>query len=353
METWKVIGVMSGTSLDGLDIALCEFSEDPLKWKLLKTEVIEYLPYWKTRIEKIYGETAYELAQLDAEYGSYIGTQVSQFCERNNIDIKTISLVASHGHTIFHQPKLGFTYQIGKGAYIAAKSRLTTVSDFRSLDIAKGGQGAPLVPIGDALLFSEYDACLNLGGFANISFKDRAQKRVAFDICPVNFVLNFYANKLGLEYDKNGENAKAGKIDEPTLNYLNNLSFYSIHYPKSLGREWVEENILVHLDELESIPDILSTFTEHVVCQIKQIVKQYELKSLFITGGGAYNKYLIEKLKQETTADIILPEDQIIKFKEALIFAFLGFLRFKNKTNTLSSVTGAYQDSISGSIYLP
>lgn len=354
MDRWQVIGIMSGTSLDGLDIALCEFWFDTQwHWKIQKAEVIPYAGYWKNRIEKVFNESAYELTQLDAEYGSYIGTQVNLFCEKNQIDKSLVEAVSSHGHTIFHQPKLGFTFQLGNGAQIAAKTNLKTICDFRSLDVARGGQGAPLVPIGDMLLFPSFDACLNLGGFANISLTDRTKRRVAFDICPVNFVLNHYANKLGHAYDAGGENAKKGKCNTSILKVLNNLSFYSNNFPKSLGREWTDEHIFGHLDEIENMEDILHTFTEHIVYQINNIIQFHQIKSLLVTGGGAYNTYLMDRLKEQTKIDIIIPEDEVIQYKEALIFAFLGLLRIQRKINTLASATGGKQDSISGAIYIP
>ncbi|NQV03341.1 MAG: anhydro-N-acetylmuramic acid kinase, partial [Bacteroidia bacterium] len=265
--------------------------------------------------------------------------------------------------------------QIGKGAAIAAETGLPVVCDFRSTDVALGGQGAPLVPIGDQLLFTDYHYCLNLGGFANISFVQEG-KRIAYDICPANMVLNTLANQAGQAFDDNGNMARSGKILPGLLESLNHLSYYHQPAPKSLGKEWVESTINPLLDPLiqhpatlslrgaeaarepkqerrgNKIQDLLHTFCEHIAIQAGNNTGINRVDKLLITGGGAMNSYLVERIRHYAAPQIILPDLQTIHFKEALIFAFLGLLRWRNEINILSSVTGAKRDSVGGAIYL-
>jgi anhydro-N-acetylmuramic acid kinase len=260
-------------------------------------------------------------------------------------------LIASHGHTIFHQPDAGFTAQIGSGAAIYAETGLTTVCDFRSVDVALGGQGAPLVPIGDELLFGEYDACLNLGGFANISYR-KDGTRVAFDVCACNIVLNQVAQQGGMDYDENGAMARDGKVVTSLLDELNGLTFFSQTGAKSLGREWVEKEVWPVVSKYEIVlEDLMATLVEHMAMQVAHVVKTGEVDTLFITGGGAHNSYLIERMTALVTCNLTLAPKQLIEFKEALIFGFLGMLRVHNLPNSLASVTGAKKDSLGGCIY--
>jgi anhydro-N-acetylmuramic acid kinase len=258
--------------------------------------------------------------------------------------------VCSHGHTIFHQPENKYTLQLGNLPQLAQLINQRVICDYRVQDVELNGQGAPLVPIGDRLLFGAYDYCLNLGGFANMSFEQNGQ-RMAYDICPVNVVLNHYSLKLGEEYDSGGAFAKAGTLQISLLDQLNALDFYHQKAPKSLGMEWVNRNIFPILDQIENIYDILATYTEHVALQIAKHLK--ENKSLFITGGGTFNTHLLESLEKHTNAKIIIPNSIIVENKEALIFALLGVLRMRNQNNCLASVTGADHDHSSGRIYLP
>lgn len=344
---------MSGTSLDGLDMAICEFKplKKGYKYRILAAKTIEYTDELSSQLKTIYKGNAYQLVKLNQEFGAFIGKSVAAFLKQKKIKATAI---ASHGHTIFHQPKLGFSTQIGCGATIAANSGLTTVCDFRSLDVAFHGQGAPLVPIGDLLLFNEYDACLNLGGIANISFNNKSKSRLAFDICVCNMALNYLANKSGKSFDENGEMAKKGKVNFQLLKKLNSFDYYSKKGSKSLGFEWFEKHLLPILKGItkNNLNDALATLTNHIATQIASTLKTNKLKSVFVTGGGAHNNYLIELIKQKTTCKIIIPNNQIINFKEALIFAFLGYLRLNKKTNTLKTVTGATQNSIAGAVYI-
>lgn len=346
----NVIGLMSGTSLDGLDIVYVTFDKKNYnKFKIQYSKTKPYSKFWKDILTKAIHKSNEELKELDKEYGLLIAAKVNDFIKENNI--VTINFIASHGHTILHQPEKGITLQIGNGQIIASETQQKVVCDFRTQDVKLGGQGAPLVPVGDEFLFPQYDACLNLGGFANVSFREK-NKRIAFDICPVNIVLNFYVNKLGFEYDDKGQVASAGKINIELLQELNQLEFYKIKPPKSLGLEWVQEYIFPVIDkENIEINDILRTFVEHVAIQITNSTKK--CKNVFITGGGVFNEFLMKRVEYHSNLDIIIPNSQIINYKEALIFAFLGVLRVDNQVNCLKSVTGANKDHSSGKIFTP
>lgn len=352
MAEYKVIGLMSGTSLDGVDLAYCHFNENNKKWeyRIEKASTIPYDLNWKNKLSTAYKLSGNELKQLHSEYGSYLGDLIHHFIEKNKLNV---DFIASHGHTIFHQPENNYTLQIGKGSLIAAKTNLTVINDFRSSDVKLGGQGAPLVPIGDSLLFGDYDYCLNMGGFANISFEEN-QNRIAFDICPVNIVLNHYCRQNNLEFDDKGNNAKKGEVNEGLLRDLNSLNYYQEKSPKSLGREWVDEEIFPLIDRYQlSFFDLLKTYTEHIAMQIGGELKAKSYEKVLITGGGAYNDYLIKKIKFHTKCSLHIPDHDLINYKEALIFAFLGILRFRNEINILSSVTGVPYDHCSGQIHNP
>lgn len=339
---------MSGTSLDGLDIAAVEFSFLNNKWRfqLIHAETISYSEEWESALKSAQNLSGQVLSELNSKYGKMLGEEALSFVSKNTF---APDLIASHGHTVFHQPDNGYTLQIGNGANIAACTKTTTVSDFRTGDIALGGQGAPLVPVGDRLLFPEFDYCLNLGGFANISF-DKDEQRIAFDNCPVNFVLNALAEKQGLPFDIDGKLGKKGNLNNELLRQLNQLSYYQLPSPKSLGREWVENEFLPVLNHFDiSDLDKMRTIYEHIAIQITKDLSGNG--KLLITGGGAFNTFLIERIQALTTTEIVIPNPDIINFKEAIIFAFLGVLRIKEINNCLASVTGASKDSCGGIIF--
>ena len=344
----KVIGLMSGTSLDGLDVVYVLFDKnDYQNFNIVHSETIKYSKEWEQRLGSGITCNELELIELENEYTGLLSDLIIDFIAKN--DIKSIDFIASHGHTIFHKPDEGYTLQIGNGQTISKKTRQKVVCDFRTQDVALGGQGAPLVPIGDELLFSKYEACLNLGGFANISFKEKGE-RIAFDICPVNLVLNHYAKKLGKSYDDKGTIARSGILNVSLLEKLNTLDYYYKDYPKSLGLEWVQEYILPIIEkEEQNISIILRTVVEHVAIQIANSLENKV--DVLVTGGGVYNEFLLERLKMRCTSEIIIPNDQLINFKEALIFAFLGLLRVDNQVNCLRSVTGAKRNHSSGEIF--
>jgi len=350
LTKYYAIGLMSGTSLDGLDIAYSLFTKIRDNWTftLLKSKSISYSKELEYKLKNSTSMTALELSVLNTYYGKYLAQQVLAFIKENNISI--IDVIASHGHTVFHQPDNGFTLQIGDAAWIYKETKITVVSDFRSQDIVLGGQGAPLVPIGDKLLFSEFDFRINLGGFANISY-EKDDKTIAFDICPVNTILNKYANKLGLNFDDKGNISKSGKIIPNLLRKLNKIDFYYQKTPKSLGVEWNEKEMFPILKEYEDnkIEDVLHTFSHHVAKQVVSVMFGSN-KKVLISGGGAYNDFLISLIKKNTSNEIIIENNDVTEFKEAIIFGFLAVLRIRNEVNCLAEVTGAVKDHSSGVI---
>ncbi len=353
MQTYRCIGLMSGTSLDGLDIAYAQFNLDK-QWsfELLSSKSVVYSDELKNKLEGAFQQDVHALDLLDKTYGEYLAQQVQIFLEEQNIQKSEVDFIASHGHTIFHEPQKGITRQIGCGKTMANILGLKVINDFRSNDVALGGQGAPLVPIGDQLLFHHYDACLNLGGFSNISF-DVEHKRIAFDICPVNIALNLYAQQLGYAYDKGGFIAQGAKLNTALLERLNRLEYYQKAYPKSLGREWLEQEFLPQIDAKIPVQDILHTLVVHAAQQIVRAVQDGHISNILISGGGAYNTFLIDSIKALADFQVCIPSTQIIEFKEAIVFAFLGVLHQREEVNCLSSVTGATRDNIGGKLHLP
>ena len=349
-ESYHIIGVMSGTSLDGIDLAEINFTKNKTwQFQILKATTTPYSEKWLSKLKNLTQKAIKDLQQIDVDYTNYLAEVITTFIKKNNI--KNIDAVCSHGHTALHQPEQKLTYQIGNLPELAKKINQNVVCDFREQDVKLGGQGAPLVPIGDQLLFSDYDYCINLGGFANVSTKINNQ-RIAFDICPVNIVLNKYVQQLGFDYDDKGHLASEGKINQQLLKQLNALDFYKKLYPKSLGLEWVEQQIFPLIDQYDlTIKDVLRTMVEHVAQQIAKITSQKVNASVLLTGGGTYNDFLVERIKALTNNKIVIPSKEIIEFKEALIFGFLGVLKLREENNCLASVTGASKDHSSGNIF--
>jgi anhydro-N-acetylmuramic acid kinase len=372
-----VIGIMSGTSLDGLDLAYCVFGEEGKKvykdlkdindkeerdrenqscisgnscweYEVRKAITVPYPEELSQKLAQAMSLSGYELALLHNELGRYIGTQVNEFMADF---AEEVELIASHGHTVFHRPDLGMTLQIGSGADIAAICGKPTVCDFRTLDVALGGQGAPLVPIGDELLFGQYDICLNLGGISNLSYRANGQRK-AYDISPCNIVLNQLARQMGKAYDADGNIARSGQINTSLLEQLNQLNYYKQLGTKSLGREWIDSEFFPILNNCHlSVPDQMRTVCEHIAFQIAEACNSSGGKTLLITGGGAHNAFLIDLIREKFHGQVIIPDDKTIDFKEAIIFAFLAFLRANGLPNCLASVTGARRDSCGGGIY--
>ena len=349
---YNVIGVMSGTSLDGIDLVAVKFQfKNSWDFKITHSETVSYSEEWYNTLKKLVTFSVEDLKKIDADYTKYLAGIIKNFITKNTLE--NIDAVCSHGHTALHQPEKKLTYQIGNLPNLASFLGVKVVCDFRVQDVELGGQGAPLVPIGDKLLFLDYDYCINLGGFANIS-TDIEDSRIAYDICPVNIVLNHYVCKLGFNYDDEGKIATTGKINQELLNQLNNLSFYKENYPKSLGLEWVNIHVFPLIDSFElEVKNVLKTFVEHISIQIVSEINKKSNATVLITGGGVYNTYLVNRLKTYTNHTIVIPNNQIVEYKEALIFALLGVLKLRKQVNCLKSVTGATKDHSSGKIYLP
>lgn len=354
MSLYTMIGAMSGTSMDGLDLILCEIETkigDQYDYKILNTNTFEYPKYLLNQLEQSKSLSPTALFELDKVLGKHFASCINEFLNSTGTSSKSITAIASHGHTVFHQPEKGFTVQIGCGITIASETGIPVINDFRQLDVISGGQGAPLVPIGDKMLFSDRaDAFLNIGGFTNISIP--GEHTIAFDISPGNLPLNAIANKLGSSYDCGGKIAASGKLNETVLQQLNALEFYHLDAPKSLGTEWLEALFLPVLSTISDPKDRMHTCVIHIVDQIASVCEKHKIKRLFVTGGGAFNTFLMDQLGKRDL-ELIVPSSDEINFKEALIFAFLGVRHLEGKYNCLSSVTGASRNVCGGTLHRP
>ncbi|GIV33833.1 MAG: anhydro-N-acetylmuramic acid kinase [Chitinophagales bacterium] len=361
MKTYKVIGLMSGTSMDGLDIAYCHITEDNGKWSytIPIAETIPYPPKWKLRLEQLVLQNAVTYLKTDAYLGHYFGNEVNTFIERHHLQDE-LDFICSHGQTIFHQPENRFTSQIGAGSAIAALTGFPVICDFRSVDVALGGQGTPIVPVADKLLFHNYTYLLNLGGIANIT-AHIGEKYIAFDVTPVNLILNKVAKTVGKDYDHNGDMARSGSLNQHLLDELNASWYYDKDYPKSMSGGWVSK-VMWPVVSRHNIPaaDKLRTLCEHIAYQLSRAVERIMDKekltiskadTMLTTGGGALNKFLIERISEKVPMTVDVPDEQTVKYKEALMIALMGILRVRDELNCFSSVTGASRDSIGGTIY--
>lgn len=354
-NSYTIIGLMSGTSCDGLDIALCTFSrKNELDWSyvLSCSKTVNYTRELELKLKQAIHCSSVELCQLDIVFAKFMAFEVNKFIAENNLKREDITAIASHGHTVFHQPEKGFTKQIGCGETMAYHTGIKVINNFRQKDIAAGGQGAPLVPIGDKLLFNrKAQAFLNIGGFCNISILNN--EVIAFDVCPGNLPLNKTIERIGKQYDKNGDEARAGSINKSMLQKLNSIPYYSQNPPKSLGLEWLEEHFLSLLSIDLPTQDLLCTIIEHIAMQIARTLNEYDVNRLMISGGGTNNGFLIERIKAHFSGDVYIPDIEVIEYKEAIIFGLLGALNLAGQPNCLSSVTGASKNVIGGEIHLP
>lgn len=356
MKSFRLIGLMSGTSLDGLDIADVTFTKnEDQQWifNLNHAETVDYSDELNSQLLLAPEMSAEDFNLLSVRLGQFYGKSVNTFISTNQIIKKEIVAIASHGQTIFHQPENSMTVQIGNTPHLATETGLKSIVDFRTKDVALGGNGAPLIPIVDHMLFSDRaEGFLNLGGFSNLSFKEKDLVR-SFDIGPANIVINHLVKSRGLKMDKDGKLARSGNLIEPLFNKLEALEYYKKTGPKSLGWEWVQKEVLPLFRSDEELEDKLYTYIQHVSNQLVKAFCRSEVSSVMISGGGVHNSFLIETLKKNFNGKIIIPENEIIDFKEAIGFAFLGLLRCLGEVNVLSSVTGASKDSCSGVIYEP
>ncbi|MDG1573264.1 anhydro-N-acetylmuramic acid kinase [Robiginitalea sp. M366] len=354
MKQYYILGMMSGTSLDGLDLALVRLQQQGDAWQYA-FQATHFIPYDQARQQRLEAAIklpAPELLAFHAEYGKWLGACARQFLEENKLHADAI---ASHGHTIHHRPEQGFTFQLGCPRHLALEAGVRTIGDFRSLDVALGGQGAPLVPIGDRLLFGDYSACLNLGGIGNISF-EKGGRRLAFDTGVANMLLNPLSQRAGKTYDAGGEIARIGKLVPEVLEAWDRLEYYRLPFPKSTGYEDFKATVWpVVQNRKEPAADLLHTAVRHIAGQIGQQLRPLLGSSgarLLVTGGGALNTYLVECIGRELPGvEVVVPEAQLIAFKEALVFALLGALRMEGQVNVLASVTGARRDSCSGELF--
>lgn len=349
---YYAIGVMSGTSLDGIDIAYTSLKFDKnWSFSLIRAVTIPYSNAWLKRLSQLSTLDTKDLRSIDVIYCEFLSQTIREFITTNQIT--NLDLIASHGHTAKHLPHENYTYQIGNLPEITTYLNHTIVCDFRVQDVEFGGQGAPLVPVGDQLLFSNYDYCINLGGFSNISF-ERNNHRIAYDICPVNTVLNALSQRLNVEFDMYGNLAKSGNLNASLLNELNLLEFYGMPFPKSLGIEWVQQCVWPILNRYNSsTEDLLRTFVEHVAIQIAINTKFIKNAKLLFTGGGTLNTFLMDRISFFVDGNITIPDNMLVNYKEALIFALLGVLKLRGEVNCLKSVTGAKHNHSSGKIYIP
>ena len=348
-KTYHLIGCMSGTSLDGVDLAYVKFTKDEnWSFEILASHTHQYSLSWKRKLASAIILSPAEISKLDIDYTRFLSRQILDFMDQNKI--RQLDAVASHGHTVFHQPNKGLTFQMGNLAELADELGCIVVCDFRVQDVALGGQGAPLVPVGDLFLFKAYQACLNLGGFSNISISSN-QEVLAYDICAVNTVLNALAQRNNMAYDDRGKMARIGKFLPPFYQELEEINYYSETPPKSLGQEWVNEIVfpIIKSYSEQSTEDLLHTYTHHISDQIVKCLP--DQGAVLLSGGGTYNTYLVELLKQKSKAEIVIPPASLIDYKEALIFGFLGLLRLLGSDNCLANVTGARHDHSSGKIF--
>jgi len=360
---YRVIGTMSGSSLDGLDIAFVELQEVSGSWtyNLRKAVCYEYPKEWIEKLSRATKLGSMEYQLLDCEYGKYCGELINRFIHENNIQYE-VQLITSHGHTTFHIPEKNMTCQLGNGAVIAATTGINVVNNLRSMDVAFGGQGAPIVPIGEKLLLGNYLFYLNLGGIANISLNHQS-RYVAFDVCPANKVLNLLAKETGKNFDDGGHMAEKGEVNKPMFDILNDFEYYSMPYPKSLSNDFGTDVIFPLIRKSNSnIDDDMRTYVEHICFQVARVVTQLQSdfhltgeQKMLVTGGGARNIFLVKRLREtlaKLNVTIEIPADDLIDFKEAIIMALIGVLRWREENNTLASVTGASRDSIGGSVWI-
>jgi anhydro-N-acetylmuramic acid kinase len=348
-DSYNVLGLMSGTSLDGLDIAHCIFSKEAeWGWKLLECETVPYDQYWQKKLGSAHHFSASQLCQIDAELAAFHAQCVIEFLEKHKLQIDFIS---SHGHTVLHNPAHHYTCQISSGAIISANTGNIVISDFRTKDVALGGQGAPLVPGGEFILFKDYDGFLNLGGIANLSLSKEGNV-LAYDICTCNMLLNACASLQGIDCDIDGNIAARGNVIPELLIRLNNNDYYNNIGPASIGKEFFENYVWPETKDWHSNHcDLLRTAVEHVALQISKRIPLHS--KILASGGGVLNKFLFSRLQEICSAKIIAADQKLISFKEALVFAFLGVLRWRGENNCLKQVTGAVRDHCSGAVYLP
>lgn len=355
---YKVIGLMSGSSLDGLDICYAQFEESRGHWsaEMLHTACVPYTQEWIAQLRHAQQLNLADFLKLHTAYGRYVAQLVQSFIDEHALEHK-VHFVATHGHTVFHEPAAHTTFQLGDGATMAALLGLPVISDLRAMDVALGGQGAPIVPIGDRLLFGNFDILINIGGIANMSLHQGNQQYIAFDVCVANQALNALAQQMGHEYDASGAIAASGTVLPAILQQLSAHPFYAAAAPKSLSNAQAMDLVQAFiLDENYSVPDKLNTICHLLVAQIAAAIPMAtEARKALVTGGGAFNSYLMQLLQKQMAQqhiELIIPDEKIIAFKEALVMGLIGTLRWREDVNVLAAVTGAQRDSVSGALWM-
>jgi anhydro-N-acetylmuramic acid kinase len=358
---YKVIGLMSGSSLDGLDIAYVHLEEVRGSWShtVHCAECIAYTEAWTHQLATATQQPVADFLRLHTAYGHYLGVQIREFIEKYDL-VHKVDFIASHGHTVFHEPSARTGFQLGAGAAIAAETGLPVICDLRALDMAFGGQGAPIVPVGDRLLFGGYDYLLNIGGIANLTVK-RDDALLAFDVCPANQILDAFARKAEQPYDADGKLAASGVLLKGVLHELNQQPYYRMPAPKSLGNEAARDMIFPHFYESEHTPeDMLHTMVLHIADQVIAAVQQHpvetEAPQMLVTGGGALNNFLVERIRaalEPSKVTVVVPDTETVLYKEAIVMALIGALRWREEVNVFSSVTGASRDSSGGALWIP
>lgn len=361
MNIYYVIGVMTGSSLDGIDMAYTKITVENGKYsyEVLIAECVPMPQKWKLRIEQLVLQNAVTYLKTSAYFGHFLGERIAEFIEKHNLK-EQLDFIASHGQTVFHQPENLFSSQIGDGAAIARKTGFPVVCDFRSIDVALGGQGAPVAPIADKLFFPKHKLFLNLGGIVNIAVKHN-DRFIAFDITAANLALNKVAKLKGADYDHDGNIAANGEVDGRLLEELNGSWYYEKDYPKSLSGGWVSKVMLPTLSRHNiSVENKMRTIVEHIGLQINLSMKKIEQKEniqfskddkMLVTGGGAFNKFLVHRINEMIPVSVVVPDEQTIKFKESILMALMAVLRVRGEVNCLASVTGAERNAIGGAIY--
>lgn len=357
---YHVIGLMSGSSLDGLDIAYVQLDEVRGAWsyQIHQAECVPYSSDWTASLKQASNQSVPDFLQLHTAYGHYLGRQIVAFIDKHGLHHK-IHFVASHGHTVYHNPAAHTSFQLGEGAAIAAECGLPVITDLRAMDVALGGQGAPIVPVGDKLLFTDYDYLLNIGGIANLTVKN-GERTLAFDVCPANQPLNRFAQEAGLPFDQDGQIAASGAVLADAMAQLNDHPYYNTPAPKSLSNELAMEIALSPFQQNSfALADRMRTMVEHIAIQVKHAVQhhpiQKEAVKMLITGGGALNTTLVRRLQdllEEERIQVVIPDAQTVQYKEAVVMALFGALRWREEVNVFSEVTGAMRDSIGGALWI-
>ena len=356
---YNVIGLMSGSSLDGLDIAYVRLEEVRGKWdfEILHAECIAYSEEWVEALRNAAALPGIDYLKLDTRFGRLLGTGVNAFIARHGLEHK-VHFIASHGHTVFHEPDNFTTAQLGNGAVIAALTGLPVINDLRAVDVALGGQGAPIVPVGDKLLFGDYDYLLNIGGISNISVKN-GDGYVAFDVCPANQVLNRLAAREGLDMDEDGMLAAKGRVLPQLLALLAQDIFYTTAPPRSLSNSHAIAMATAVLEAGNAdTTDLLATATTHIANEVERAIRLYGggIKGkMLISGGGAMNKTLVKLISERVAClgiEAVVPDVNTVMYKEALVMALLGVLRWREEANVLCSVSGASRDSVGGALWI-